>query len=59
MKTHYEQGKYYAIILIPNGHEYYKGPYHSRSVARRISIQETEKHKWALANHCHYNVKEI
>lgn len=41
-KTYYESGKYYAVIWV-NGHSYYKGPYNSRTTARRIAIQEQAK----------------
>ena len=55
-KTYSEDGVFYAVIWV-NGHSYYKGPYHSRSTARRIAIQEQRKHEWARKNHMIYNAK--
>jgi hypothetical protein len=56
-KTYYENGKYYAIIYLPNGHTYYSGAFKSRSSARRYSIRETRRHKWASQNHMIYNTR--
>ena len=55
-KTYYESGKYYAVIWI-NGHSYYKGPYNSRSTARRVAIREQSKHDHAKQNGMIYNTR--
>lgn len=34
-KTHCENGKFFGRILLPNGFDYYIGPFNSRSTARR------------------------
>lgn len=41
-KTYSESNKYYAVVWI-NGQSYYKGPYNTRSAARRIAIREQAK----------------
>lgn len=37
-RTHYESGKYYAIVELSNGHEIYYGPYTNRYSAYRKSV---------------------
>jgi hypothetical protein len=56
-QTHYEDGKYYAVIVLTNGYEYYSGPFQSRSAAYRFSVKETAKHRWASANNMIYNTR--
>lgn len=56
-KTHYEDRKYYAVIVLPNGHEYYSGPFNSRSAAYRRSVSETAKHQWASSIGMIYNTR--
>jgi hypothetical protein len=57
--THYEDGKYYAVIRLPNGHEYYSGAYKSKSAAYRYSVQETARHRAASANGMIYNTRGL
>ena len=59
MKTYYESGKFYAVITLPNSQTYYKGPYNSRSTARRVSIRENAKHRQAARMGMIYNVREL
>lgn len=56
-KTHYEDGKYFAIIYLPNGFSYYSGAFNSRSTARRYSIRETNRHKQAAQRGMIYNTR--
>lgn len=37
--THCEDGKFYGLVKIENGHEYYIGPFNSRSTARRAVLK--------------------
>lgn len=55
--TYSEDGKYYAVIALPNGQTYYKGPYNSRSTARRVAIRENAKHRQAQNSGMLYNVR--
>lgn len=56
-KTYYEDGAYYGVVHLPNGHTYYIGPYKSRSTAYRHGIKETKKHQFAQRNHMVYNTR--
>ena len=58
-KTHYESGKYYAVICLPNCHEYYSGPFTSRSAAYRKSVKETALHKQAASCGMIYNTRAM
>lgn len=58
-RTHEEGGRYYAIITLLNGHEYYSGAFNSRSSAYRYSVKETRKHRLAVINHMTYNTKAM
>jgi len=58
-KTHYEDGRYYAVIVLPGGHEYYSGGFRSKSSSYRYSVKETAKHKWAFNNHSTYNTRGL
>lgn len=55
-KTYYEDGRYYAVITLPNGHEYYSGAFNSRSSAYRYSVEQNARHRWASKNGFIYNV---
>lgn len=55
--TYYESGHYYAVVTLPNGQTYYKGPYKSRSTARRVAIKENGLHKQAQRSEMIYNVR--
>lgn len=55
--TYYESGKYYAVVTLPNGHTYYKGPYNSRSTARRVALKENKMHEHAQRSGMIYNVR--
>ena len=58
-KTHYEDRKYYAVIVLKCGHEYYSGPFNSRSAAYRRSVSETAKHRFASSNGMIYNTRSM
>ena len=58
-KTYYEDGKYYAVITLPNGYTYYSGPFNSRSAAYRYSVKENKNHAWAYKNGMIYNTKGL
>jgi len=45
--THYEDRKFYAVITLPSGHDYYSGPFNSRSAARRFALKENQRHRFA------------
>jgi len=55
--SYYEDGRYYAVIRLPNGHDYYSGSFNSRSAAYRHSVKETAKHKFAATFGCIYNTR--
>ena len=55
--TYEEGGQFYAVITLPNGHTYYKGPYKNRAKARRVAIHENEQHSHATAIGMIYNVR--
>ena len=57
--THYESGKYYAVITLPNGHVYYSGGFNSRSAARRYAIRENARHKQASKMGMIYNTRGV
>ena len=40
-KTYCENGKYYAVILLPNGHEFYLGTFNTRAKAYYCSVKKT------------------
>ena len=44
-KTHYEDGKYYAVIMLPNGHEFYSGAFDTYAKAYYYSVKKTSFHK--------------
>lgn len=46
-KTYSEGGKFYAVITLPNGQTFYRGPYNSRAAARRVAIKENARQKQA------------
>jgi len=56
-KTHYEDGKYYAVIVLINGHEYYLGPFKTRSSAYRKSVKENASHRWGEKIGMQYNTR--
>ena len=56
-RTYYESTKYYAVISLPNGHEYYSGSFNSRSAAYRHSVKENAKHRWAAKIGMIYNTR--
>lgn len=58
-KTYYEDGVYYSVIMLPNGHEYYGNGCKSRSTAYRISVKETAKYKFAEDNGMIYNTRGL
>jgi len=41
-RTHYESGKYYAVVELSNGHEIYYGPYNSKSAAYSRSVKDNK-----------------
>ncbi len=55
--THYEDGQFYAVITLPNGHTYYSGMFNSRSAARRFALKENAKHRWAASIGMIYNTR--
>ena len=57
-KTYYE-GSYVAVIVLPNGYEYYSGSFKSRSAAYRHSVKETAKHRWASKIGMIYNTRGL
>lgn len=57
--TYYESGKFYAVVTLPNGQTYYKGPYNSRSTARRMALKENHMHQRAHSMGMIYNVRSL
>jgi hypothetical protein len=45
--TYSESGKFYAVVTLPNGHTFYRGPYNSRSTARRVALAENKRQRLA------------
>ncbi len=56
-KTYEEDGVYYPVIQLPNGHTYYGKGCKSRSTAYRNAVREMRKHELARRNNMIYNVK--
>lgn len=56
-KTYSEDGVFYGVVYLPNGHTYYVGHFNCRSTARRHAIKETHKHQFARQNGTIYNIR--
>jgi len=57
--THYEDGRFYAVITLPSGHDYYSGPFNSRSAARRFALKENQRHRFAASCGMIYNTRGV